>query len=76
MPPKVHPAILGTFIVEEEHTGGPAVGMRVLLASEDDARKTCLIRDNHPQRAVGLDDIDPLDVDLFEVSLFRWSEAA
>src|SRR5205814_10346985 len=67
------PAILGTLVVEKKHTGGLAIRMRMFLALKDDARKTRLIGNNHPNRAVRLDDIDPLHRDLFEVGFLRAS---
>src|SRR5260370_6304566 len=69
------PAVLSSFVVEEEHAGRLAIGMWMLLAFEVDAREQRLVRYDHSQRAVGLDNIDPLRCNLFEDDLFGCGES-
>src|SRR6185312_14451026 len=54
------PAVLGAFVVVEDHAGGLAVGVRIFLALDDDARRGGGIGDHQPQRAVGLAHVDAL----------------
>src|SRR5581483_9949667 len=62
-------AVLVAFFVEEDDAGArfrPAP-QRIRLAADHRIRHARTVRQRHTQRAVLLDDIDALDVDLLEV---------
>jgi hypothetical protein len=61
------PAVLGAFIVKENHARRFAVGMGMLLAFDDDPRGKRFVGDDQAQCAIRFNQIDALYIDLFKL---------
>src|SRR5579859_291796 len=71
--PEYQSAVLGPFIVVEDHARRTAIGMRVLLALDDKTRRLGFVRDGQAQCAIGFSEVDPLYIEFLKRHFLRGS---